>query len=335
MRADGVIDDDLGWEALYIQDAYWVSMTMTTVGYGDIHPLGSSSRIYAVVAMALGTVSFGATVSALGHFTRGIFQDGVELQIADLSCFMTNRGVSTELQTRVQQNLRYQLRNQKMRMMDPALVSLLSLSTQRELSVALLGATIGRFPFFQGEQHSFLAELAQAHTCLNCLPGDLVVEAGQFIEELVFIVYGLLEVQLSSNGFSDDVPDEHELDEVEKKVLKSGAWFGQECLFTRGLVRTETILATSVTELAVLLSTDYLAVVRKFPRMREKHARYKAALSTGTMSIAEFSSERQQDHSPKPARRISVKHLGSLALPGAQRVAPESNGVATFLQIQG
>merc|ERR1719188_455391 len=68
----------LDWGHLYVKDAYWVLMTMTTVGYGDIAPTHTRSRLYAIVAMLISPIFFGTIVSGVTHVTKEIFADPIE-----------------------------------------------------------------------------------------------------------------------------------------------------------------------------------------------------------------------------------------------------------------
>lgn len=46
----------------YIASLYYIIITMTTVGYGDIHPTNQLERFYGIVTMLTGVVVFGALV---------------------------------------------------------------------------------------------------------------------------------------------------------------------------------------------------------------------------------------------------------------------------------
>lgn len=274
LRADS---GELGarWTDEYVEDMYWVLMTMTTVGYGDIGPRGTKSRLYAVFAMLIAPIFSGTIVSALTHTTRSLFEDRTEELVAQVTVFMKDRRLPMEIQQRVQRNLRTHLQREHCKALDPKLFALLSPSMQKELSLALVSSTVLQFPLFRGAQHSFVAELAQAHSWIECLPGDLVAEEGQLVCELVFVILGRLAMQLppelafmshfSSVGPTDSGDNGGKV-EVE---VEAGAWFGEESLFSQGAIRAATVVSVVDSELAVLNAGDYTRIVRKYPRLMD------------------------------------------------------------------
>jgi len=296
------------WWERYISDAYWVMMTMTTVGYGDVHPIGTQSRIFAILAMLVAPLFFGTVVSLLTHATRGIFNDEVENQVAEAADFLRQRQMPMQLQRRVEHNLRHHILQER-QTLSPDLFAKLSPAVQRELSLELLRNTVLQFPLFQDVQHSFVAELAQAHSWVQCLPGDIVVEEGQLMQEVVFVLRGRLLMQSSessgqqcSGGNATDegagTPSDRSQTgsrEEELVELGAGAWFSEAALFFVDCIRTATVVAAVESELAVLPVSEYHRIVQKFPRLQERHRNIERALRVGTQSLSDFAFRASRD----------------------------------------
>lgn len=299
--ADGaVLEPSMAFGDMYVRDMYWLIMTFTSVGYGDIVPQGVVGRMFAICAMLTAPAFFGCVVSLLGHGVKRIFDDKAELQVAQAIQFMQKRSVPKTLQKRVEQNFRHHIQKENQMTMAPDLFRNLSPAVQRELSLELLRSTVLEFPLFISCPRAFVAEIAQAHSWVQCLPWDLVVEHGQLLQEIVFIIQGRLIIQCYSGdgGYDSKPPDANqeqthfedgdEVGLVGEQELEAGAWFGEKCLFEIDRVRTATGIAAMESELAVLSNTDFHKIIAKYPPLLEKHKTLQEAVSSGGLSLDEL-----------------------------------------------
>uniref|UniRef100_A0A7S1ANV2 Cyclic nucleotide-binding domain-containing protein n=1 Tax=Noctiluca scintillans TaxID=2966 RepID=A0A7S1ANV2_NOCSC len=269
------------WKQRYIMDQYWVLMTMTTVGFGDVYPLGPTARMYAISVMLFSPLFFGTVVTILTHVTKETFADKVEDRVAEASLFMTRRRVPLEVHRRVERNLRYQLNHERQMSLSPDLFASLSPAVQRELSLALLSSTVLQFNLFKGAQHAFVAEIAQAHMWVHSLPGDVVAEEGQLMQEVVFVMHGRLLM-----SWSEETGDEASFDmDVE---IRSGGWFGEGCLFNQELEQKSTVVAIAETEMAVLSASEYIRIIQKYPRILAQHRRIEKGLLDGSVTLQDL-----------------------------------------------
>ncbi|CAK0805160.1 unnamed protein product, partial [Prorocentrum cordatum] len=315
------------WWHAYVSDMYWVTMTLSTVGYGDIHPYNTMARVFAMFVMFLSPIFFGSVVAALSKVIDRLFDEKVESCVATMSQFMRRHSVPLGLQRKVERSLRQALGNEvNVAPLDPELFARLSPALQRTFSFAILSSTIGRFPLFRGAIHSFVAELAQAHMLVHCSAGDLVGEAGQLVEDLVFVVNGALVARFTASWADRlDVPIEEFVQAGEKpfarrtsqdddftpastgssgtdrqRILGKGAWFGESCLVSRQHVLTASLIAQGLSELAVLSEEEYSRVVKKYPAMAARHERLVEEMGGGTISLSDFSWAEQ------PSQRSAV-----------------------------
>jgi len=284
---------DTPWWDLYVEDMYWVLMTITTVGFGDIHPISSGARLYAIAVMCIASAFIGSMISVLAHYTRGMLDDEIENKVAQAADFMRRRRVPRNLQRRVRNNLRHLLRHESVTSMDPELLGLLSPAVQSELSLALLSSTVMQFPLFMGANRAFVAEIAQAHTGMRYFPGDLVAVHGQAMEEVVFIIQGRLISRCSNEKSSIGrcsitSPGSNNAAFLVDVELTAGAWFGEACLFESDKVIQNTYVAVAESELAVLASREYARIIQRYPKLLDRHKSIEQGIKDGNVDLTEL-----------------------------------------------
>ena len=188
----------------------------------------------------------------------------------------------------------------------------LSPALQRDLSLERLSSTMLQFPLFRGAARAFIAELAQAHSWAQCLQLDLGMEAGQLIQDLIFVIHGQLvmhgeELGHEVNDDSLQVMNVNTIKVVDEETeLGAGAWCGEACLFFDRHMCTATVHAVLESELAVLAARDYHKVLQKFPALLERHNRLNEALRSEELSLKSLAYVRTRTRmhsSSKNARR--------------------------------
>jgi len=309
---------------MYIHDLYFIMTVMSTVGFGDTHPEDSLARLYSILAMVIAPIIFGIVMTLSSHVSEGIFNDKVTAHMTQASRFMKNRNVPTELQRRVQHNLRRNALHEDNMSLAPELLAQLSPAVQRELPSELLRSTVLQFPLFKGANTAFIGEIAQAHVWVHCLPGDIVVEEGQLMQEIVFIIKGKLLVIEQCDGSFDVVdsfrrPPQGANYQVSAALasdaldLHSGAWFGEASLFETDRTGDFSVVAVAESELAVLEAKNYHHIVGKYPRVLARHRHICERLKDGKLDLGMFGYVRPSDDENTISKRSRCfKALGHL-----------------------
>eukprot|EP00931_Biecheleriopsis_adriatica_P050632 TRINITY_DN29336_c0_g1_i1.p1 TRINITY_DN29336_c0_g1~~TRINITY_DN29336_c0_g1_i1.p1 ORF type:complete len:788 (-),score=119.32 TRINITY_DN29336_c0_g1_i1:104-2467(-) len=291
-------DDSGSWESEYVLDLYWLLMTMSTVGYGDVSPAGVVSRIYAICLMFLSSFYSGFVVSSTSRAIKMIFDDTVEARVRSAASFMTFHKVPFELQMRVERFIRRQVQDANSFSLAENLFQALSPSIEKDLVTVVMKPIITGFPLFKATAESFLSALSQAHRWIRTREGELVVEEGQIEQELVFVMQGsltLLEPDTTDTGISS-------------KRLSKGCWFGEASLFLQR-TRAYTVLAgNDPSELAVLQVSEYKRVLDLFPYIKDQHITFSERFSQGEMSIDDLACplEEPQEVATIPVMTASI-----------------------------
>eukprot|EP00930_Biecheleria_cincta_P069603 TRINITY_DN57319_c0_g1_i1.p1 TRINITY_DN57319_c0_g1~~TRINITY_DN57319_c0_g1_i1.p1 ORF type:complete len:919 (+),score=121.96 TRINITY_DN57319_c0_g1_i1:62-2758(+) len=269
-------------EDKYILDLYWVLMTITSVGYGDIVPQSLRSRTFSILVMLMSSLFCGFMVSSTGSAMKWIFDQRLEARVIAAEKFMSNRSVHLELRKNV---VRY-LRNDDTEnsLSSPSkLLSSLSPTLQKQVSIELWRPAANKFRLFSDAPEAFLVQLAQALNWIEGLAGELLLEGGQVEEELVFVIKGLVSCITLTSLEEDD-------NDVDDVMFGPQSWFGERCLFGN-FVREFSAVIESRSELAVLSAINFNRILALFPAVKEKHALLLDAIRRGTMRIEELACE--------------------------------------------
>lgn len=275
------VDDDS-----YIADVYWVVMTMTTIGFGDIVPKNTPSRSYAIFVMLTSSLFSGIVVALTTQVIRQLLDDEVEQHVRQVTRFMRLRRVPAELQRRVEHGVRHQLRMERSIAVTPKILARLSPSNQQELAMELLRSSLMRFPLFVEAPYSFVAQLAHVHIWVQAMAGDLVVEEGQVEEDLVFVVQGcLMKFTAAEDEDEDSDMDSAAVTEV---LLGKGAWFGEQCLFQQFRPRNFTVIADVDSELAVLGANEFQRIIDLHPQLSKQHESLQRAIREHAINLLDL-----------------------------------------------
>jgi len=319
MKQDGTVFDDSSILNTYVADLYWVIMTITSVGYGDITSVGISSRIFSIVVMFFSSIYAGLVVSSTSQLLKRIYDDDLDKQISEAAFFMRTRSVPSLLEKRVEHNLRQYYVQEKSLLHAPNLLARLPLGLQRQLSLALLRDVITQFPLFMKAPESFLEQVAQACSWMHAQNGDVLVEVGQLEQELIFVTTGKAVLLKSKEAEQSKSPKSPQLQrrksfyhglfpqavteqKLEEVKIGGGAWFGERCLFVQDHIRNYSVIAESPTELAILQAVSYQATLKMYPRLMTGHLRLFSAQLSGELDLA--------DLAHKPKAQESVTSLG-------------------------
>jgi len=282
LRAEDAENVPLGEQSVgrsYVDDLYWLVMTMTSVGYGDVSVTSFYGRVYAIVVMFASSFYTGFTVSSTSSALKKLFDDRVESQVNRANSFMNRHHMPAGLRHRVENHLRNKKATNDSSVSETAqLLELLSPSLQKELSRELLSNMLMGFPMLSQAPESLIAQLAQAHTWVHALTGELVVEEGQVEQELMFVATGRL-TMLRVDPFTE---------QLEEESLGTASWFGERCLFLANSIREFTVVAEEDAELAYLHISEFQRILALFPEIQKQLVHLTELVDKGKLDVRDL-----------------------------------------------
>ncbi|DBA03753.1 TPA: hypothetical protein N0F65_004170 [Lagenidium giganteum] len=265
-------DDDEGWVAKmhmidqsvyakYVTAFYWAIMTMTTVGFGDVHPWTTNERVFAIGAMVIGAWIFAYGITNVVAMVANLNAADTQFQLKmdELNDYMEARELPVQLRYEIREfffNARVSAESKLMN--EGKILAELSALLRSKIAFAINDTMLNKMPFFIGADHNFLMELALSMRMVCFPPMEEVILEGEIGEEMFFIFRGVVEVLKG---------------DVQLGLLTEKQYFGEMAILNQNCLRTATVRTLCFCELRMLTREKFLIALSHFPSMKQRIAR--------------------------------------------------------------
>lgn len=99
----------------YIFSLYWAFATMTTVGYGDIHPNTPKERAVTLITMLVSCVVYAYTIGSIGNLVsrHNMYAAQYKEKMTYVNQFLIRKEIPKELRLKIRRYLEYVLNSKK------------------------------------------------------------------------------------------------------------------------------------------------------------------------------------------------------------------------------
>lgn len=239
---------------VYVAAVYWVVMTMTTVGYGDITPITILSRIYAMVIMMAGVGMYGFIIGKISSILTSFdAQLAVRREkIATLASMMKEYEIPAVLQENIFSFYTHQLHHTLSEHYDRILSELPS-ELENELREHIYTHFLSKVPLFQNVSRECLKEIAHSFKSETFSPGELIIKEGDIGTCMYILLHGVIEFTKEKKQLSR---------------LRTGGFFGEVALL-RETRRSATAIAVTYCHVYRLENDDLTKIFDKNPNLRD------------------------------------------------------------------
>ena len=194
----GSVEDDprdivSSWD-LYVAALYWSTMTISTIGYGDIVPVTMGERVYVIFAMLVGAFEYGYIVGAVSNViaTRNEKINKFQMVMRDLNAFLTEHNLSQDLRVRLREYFRYQLQGTDGQV-HLKLLDKMSPALRGECSITM-NKWMRDLEFFKHCPESLVISLSMQVSEQMYPPQEFLFEAGDVVTKMFLIRKGVISV---------------------------------------------------------------------------------------------------------------------------------------------
>ncbi|XP_023769988.1 potassium channel SKOR [Lactuca sativa] len=199
----------------YTTSLYFAIVTMATVGYGEIHAVNMREMIFVMIY-----VSFDMVLGAylIGNMTalivKGSKTERYRDRMTDLLKYMNRNRLGRDIRNQIKGHLRLQYESNYT---DSTILRDLPISIRAKISQTLYKSYIEKVSLFKGCSLEFINQVVTKVHEEFFLPGEVIMEQGNAVEQLYFICHGELEeIGICEDGSEETV-----------SILKPHSSFGE------------------------------------------------------------------------------------------------------------
>ncbi|PKI54418.1 hypothetical protein CRG98_025205 [Punica granatum] len=175
----------------YMTSLYFAIVTMATVGYGDIHAVNLREMIfimiYASFDMILGAYLIGNMTALI---VKGSKTEKFRDKMTDLIKYMNRNRLGKDIRDQIKGHLRLQYESSYT---DAAVIQDIPISIRAKISQTLYMPYIENVALFRGCSSEFINQVVIRLHEEFFLPGEVIMEQGNVVDQLYFVCHGLLE----------------------------------------------------------------------------------------------------------------------------------------------
>ncbi|KAL5574136.1 hypothetical protein UlMin_023733, partial [Ulmus minor] len=188
----------------YTTSLYFAIVTMATVGYGDIYAVNMREMIFIMIY-----VSFDMVLGAylIGNMTalivKGSKTEKFRDKMTDLIKYMNRNRLGRDIRDQIKGHVRLQYESSYT---DAAVLQDIPISIRAKISQTLYLPLIENVSLFRGCSAEFINQIAIKLHEEFFLPGELIMEQGNVVDQLYFVCHGKLEeVGIGEDGSEETV----------------------------------------------------------------------------------------------------------------------------------
>jgi len=274
---------------VYLGGFYLASMTVTTIGYGDIVAKTDVERGIMLIVMFIGGGFYAFAIGNVFNIISNMdpltseFHDTMD----DLNDFMQDFGLRRGLRKRVRKYFHFTLYHRRA-MKNAEMLSLLPHSLKSVTAYVVNKTWVDQLPFLSpeiiGEERAVLTVLGELFKHRACGSRERIFTAGDAVQSVFVIERGavLLHTTKSLVEAADEQQDkvsihlyvQSTVEPFIRQELTSGRCFGHETVYALDHEYKPSYNATTITyvELHYIEKEEFIATIKKFP---DTYARFK------------------------------------------------------------
>mmetsp|Transcript_108651 Transcript_108651/g.316038 ORF Transcript_108651/g.316038 Transcript_108651/m.316038 type:complete len:759 (+) Transcript_108651:278-2554(+) len=244
----------------YLAAMYWSTMTLSTVGYGDVLPKSNSERAMAILGMVVGGGVYGIVLGNLVSIVTDVDYNARAYhdRMGAIISYMTQRGFPPGLQRKIKKFYRRYFKS-KSALDEKTILAELPNTLKTESSMFLVSDLVFKLEIFSDLEQSHLPQLTELITPIFYEEGEMILIYGDDMRDIQIMSDGKA-VMFDSKGVF--VADVHRGSSFGSEALLAPIGGGVEH-WPYSLVASTSVEVLTIPVLTLLAAFDGDAIVEK------------------------------------------------------------------------
>jgi voltage-gated potassium channel len=244
----------------YLRSLYWVTTTISTIGYGDYYPNHDSNIqiIYTIIVEVFGVGMFSFVIANVSSLVSNldVARSAYRRKLEEVNAYLRAQRIPADMQERVRDYYSYLWSKQRGVNVSTVLDDIPH-GLSQEILMFLNREVLNRVDIFKDADELFLRESVQLLRPKVFLPDEHIIRQGEYADCMYFLASGEVRILVGSN---------------EVARLGPGSPFGETALIDNQY-RNASVVSTSYSTGYRLDKDDFEALRSKYPdfdhRVRE------------------------------------------------------------------
>lgn len=241
----------------YFHTLYYITTTILTIGYGDLHPYTFPEVCVVICIEAVGVFFYNYVVSNMVSIVADPTRNSFLNKYQRIHAGLKSRGVTDESMDELLRYYDYVWERGRDHTEIYATSSKLPESFQKKLNFSLHKEVFTRVEALRGADEDVLQKVSMALRAKIFTPGDFIIKAGRVSNRIFFVTQGKVDV-INTNGMKVSTFDG-----------SSGCVFGDQSMLS-GMEEVASVIAVTYVEAFELLKEDFNEIFEAHPQLKSQ-----------------------------------------------------------------